>query len=681
MTKASITPSNVHALIVGIEKYDAGSPDYDLNGPASDAVNFLDWLLDRGVEPEKIHLFLSPLENNKRRLDAHIKAKGLSLKPAKSQEIRKAIDYELLQEGKKGDLLYIFWSGHGFITKTDSTIRRLFLEDTDNVSKRNLNLNSLLEALKTSTYGSGFSRQILLIDACANSYYRDLNKTLQGVASGEDFAANGDINKAEQFVLFASAEYEVTTNDSDAGIGTFSKVVLEELGEQPLLPEMIEIANRVQEKFESDQSLNPIYLWSRQFNGNEIENPYSDLPISPPRNIIINGDVIFKLFSDAPSPLSKYIKINQFKSLIAERTRNFVGREFIFKQINELIGDENFLSGYIVIRGEPGIGKTSIISQFIKQNGAVHHFNIASQNIRSTRLFIENICAQLILRYNLHYDSLPPNVAEDSGFLVQILSEASSSESCPILVLVDALDEADDKGLDLTANNRLLLPSSLPDNVFFIVTCREKDDFRLKVDNRRDIYLKDNDPLNEKDINEYIKGYLERSSNSSALLKSWGIKEEDFINIMRKKSEGNFMYLVYILEDIKQGKLTLENVDDISKLPTGLKDYYKWHWRNMRSKDTDRFEKYYEPVVCTLATAREPVTIEQLAEWTKVPTLRIKDVIKDWIEFLDVLQSDKNSLYRVYHSSFRDFLEEEVGLQKNDIKIANIALEKIIPIL
>jgi hypothetical protein len=104
----------------------------------------------------------------------------------------------------------------------------------------------------------------------------------------------------------------------------------------------------------------------------------------------ITGDVIFQLFAQAPV-LSRHIHVREFMSLVSERTRGFVGRVFIFKAIDDLLKDPEFRSGYIVISGEPGIGKTYLLAQMVMQTGCVHHFNIASQNIRSTRDFLDNI--------------------------------------------------------------------------------------------------------------------------------------------------------------------------------------------------------------------------------------------------------------------------------------------------
>ena len=156
---------------------------------------------------------------------------------------------------------------------------------------------------------------------------------------------------------------------------------------------------------------------------------------------------IFRLLANAPAPLSPHLQVLDFERLVDERTRNFVGRDFIFRAVDELLEDPELPSGYILIRGEPGIGKTALLSQLVKTRGSVHHFNIAPQNIRSTRVFLENMCAQLIVRYQLAHTMLPPE-ATSSAFLTRLLTEAAERAGIEaVVVLVDALDEAEDTGL------------------------------------------------------------------------------------------------------------------------------------------------------------------------------------------------------------------------------------------
>ena len=70
------------------------------------------------------------------------------------------------------------------------------------------------------------------------------------------------------------------------------------------------------------------------------------------------------------------------------------------------------------------------MAQLAKQSGYVHHFNIATQNIRSHRDFLHNICAQLIVRYGLDHAMLPQDAADNGAFLSTggVWTNASSRE-------------------------------------------------------------------------------------------------------------------------------------------------------------------------------------------------------------------------------------------------------------
>lgn len=378
--------------------------------------------------------------------------------------------------------------------------------------------------------------------------------------------------------------------------------------------------------------------------------------------------------------ISRYIRVRDFQNLVNERTREFVGREFVFKAIDNLLSDPSFYCGYIVITGEPGIGKTALLAQLVKQRGYVHHFNIASQNIRTARDFLNNVCAQLVVQYKLPYHTLPEGATRDSGFLSQLLVEvATKKETRPVVILVDALDEAESSSL-YPGINCLYLPQALPEGVFFVVTTREKADYRLFVDQRKDIYLRDDDPYNLEDVRRYVLNFVRAHRDQMvSRIEQWNVEENVFTTIITEKSQGNFMYLVYVLRDIRDGKLTAINVDDIRKLPQGLREYYQRHWRSMKAQDVEQFEKYYQPVVCILATVREPVSIGQVAEWTKLSPVHVKEVVSEWREFLNVNETEQGeSLYRVYHTSFQDFLKEEVGLVYYHDMIAQDAWEKLL---
>jgi hypothetical protein len=407
-----------------------------------------------------------------------------------------------------------------------------------------------------------------------------------------------------------------------------------------------------------------------------------DVEISGGKGVVV-GDyaTVFQSFGEDKRQISSFIRSAQFRSLVDERTRGFVGREFIFDGIQRVLADEEFSSGYLLVRGEPGIGKTAIAAMLALRGSYVHHFNIAPENIRSPRQFLENVCAQLILRYGLDHPTLPPQAGEDSGFLSELLVEAAGRArqqgELPVVIIVDALDEAVDTGLAPSAN-RLYLPRAVPPGVFFVITTREEADYRLDVDNQTEIWLRDDDPANEQDVARYVESFIQAHPEAMReQIQAWELEPAAFVTEITRLSEGNFMYLVYVLPEIAAGRMCRRTVGGIGGLPRGLTGYYKRHWRDMKDAEPDRFSALQRPVLCFLAISEEPVTIPQLMEWTHLDPGQVKSVIDEWREFLNEDCESQPSRYRIYHRSFSEFLDAQENLRWYHSRIVTTALSKI----
>ena len=349
MTVDLIQPENVYALVVGIEKYKAGS-EWDLNGPANDALKFANWLLERDVKPENIQLFLSPLDVNMEVLEK-AKAKGLSPFPADRNHIDSAIRSKLTSEGNCGDLLYVFWGGHGVVTKIDATTRRLFFADTDNINKWNLNFDSLVQALSTFAHSSGFKQQNFVIDACANTYYQGLYQTIGAESAASKFSTNGEQGKGEQFVLFAAAEYDVAINEAIEGTGRFSNAVLDELQQKPLLPDMKALAEQIKANFRERKQSEPVYKWLKVGDDEEEDNriKLKDVvvlqkrqPLSPGKQLKLQylqtkGDGLKQKVQKVQSQIDTVLPYDVLTKDALENRLNLLSEEI--DQVHQSIGD------------------------------------------------------------------------------------------------------------------------------------------------------------------------------------------------------------------------------------------------------------------------------------------------------------------------------------------------------
>ena len=133
-----------------------------------------------------------------------------------------------------------------------------------------------------------------MIDACANTYYQGLYQTIGAESAASKFSTNGEQGKAEQFVLFASAEYDVAINESTEGTGRFSKAVLDELQQKTLLPDMKAMVEQIKVNFRERKQSEPVYKWLK-VRGDEDEDdrlklkdvvvPQKRQPLSPAKQL------------------------------------------------------------------------------------------------------------------------------------------------------------------------------------------------------------------------------------------------------------------------------------------------------------------------------------------------------------------------------------------------------------
>jgi hypothetical protein len=158
-------------------------------------------------------------------------------------------------------------------------------------------------------------------------------------------------------------------------------------------------------------------------------------------------------------------------------------------------------------------------------------------------------------------------------------------------------------------------------------------------------------------VREYIAGHLPRAG-IQAWVKARSLEPGQFTEVLLDKSQGNFMYLYHVLPAIDAGEFQEFGLDD---LPRGLRDYYRRHWQTMQQRGRELFDQVYQPVVCILGAVREAVSEGQVAEWTGLEIQQVHQVISTWREFfIEERDESGERLYRLYHSSFRDYLHEEV---------------------
>lgn len=357
-------------------------------------------------------------------------------------------------------------------------------------------------------------------------------------------------------------------------------------------------------------------------------------------------------------------------ALIADKTRGFVGRGQVFDAIDRFI-DGN-VNGYFVLDGDPGAGKSAALAEYAKRHGHLAHFNQRAAGITSYRQFLDGIFQQLATRFVLSRTSIPPDAHNDGAFLIQMLHEASVNLPAGqrLVVVLDALDEGDPVGGD-AGTNVFFLPAALPDNVYFLLS-RRRADLPLSVAAPLAHFSLDGNTTSAKrDVATYIRANVQNYGLEAWLSRrSMGV--DDFVAALVERSEGNFMYLRYMLPDIGAG--LYDNLR-LEVLPKGLEGYYEDHWRRM-GMSAHPLPRTRIRIVYVLAEVKQPVSRRLIARFASdspsiVDELTVQEVLDEWRQFLHE-QGGESARFSLYHASFRDFLHRKDVVRAAGVTISDI---------
>ncbi|WNM30826.1 caspase family protein [Streptomyces sp. Li-HN-5-11] len=205
---ARTDPARVHALIVGIEAYDAGAA-WDLPGPARDAVRFHRLLRAAGVPEAQLRLHLAPLGPY---------VPDVPYESADHATLRRVLVRDL--PARQGDVLWVWWGGHGVLDRAGRL--RLFCADATTADKLAIDLDSAL-ARYAGDAVPAFAEQLWVVDAC---------ETFEEALGFQeplppDALPVGRHNLAhQQTVLRAAGRGRAAANDPVRGTGLFSDVLL-----------------------------------------------------------------------------------------------------------------------------------------------------------------------------------------------------------------------------------------------------------------------------------------------------------------------------------------------------------------------------------------------------------------------------------------------------------------------
>lgn len=170
-----------------------------------------------------------------------------------------------------------------------------------------------------------------------------------------------------------------------------------------------------------------------------------------------------------------------------------------------------------------------------------------------------------------------------------------------------------------------------------------------------------------------VKVYIDKRTSNSASIQNWinhqNLQRQQFVETVAEKSQNNFMYLRYVLNDIDSGKYSDVTLND---LPLELEGYYQKHWARMEMVVKDKeLRRRKLKVIYLLTKVRKPVSCDILADFAEEDALDVQEVLDYWEQFLR-RSGDSPPDYSIYHASFQRFLHRIEVVQKAGVSLRDI---------
>ena len=335
--------------------------------------------------------------------------------------------------------------------------------------------------------------------------------------------------------------------------------------------------------------------------------------------------------------------IYDFDYLCAFHTPNFVGREDILAAITAFI--EQSGSGYGLITGVAGIGKTALLAVLYRHNRQLPlaqqylwHFCAHSDERDNPQYFLRSLLAQGYRKFPQLRQPLTYVLSQLRWQLQQFLQGAS--EQLPpgekLVLVIDALDESlKAQGQGLTIPD--IIPSRLPPAVVTILSARKDLLPLLPMARLTPQPLAVIDKLRQSDI-------------ATLLIDKIGVEHcqvnaEIIERIWQNSDGGDPLYLRFLADALRSGAVALR---DIQMLPVGLCDFFQQLW--LQLSESDDFLAHR--ILGLLAIMPAPGHDALLAAILDHPEAKILQARLGLAKLLIGRQDQ----YYLFHQRFRDFV-------------------------
>jgi tetratricopeptide (TPR) repeat protein len=376
-------------------------------------------------------------------------------------------------------------------------------------------------------------------------------------------------------------------------------------------------------------------------------------------------------FASEIDVLRKVLRPSTFEGKFAQHLEGFVGREWVFSAYEQWLEHQPD-SRVFWLKAGPGFGKSALaVNLADRYRGAVigtWFCDSQSIELRDPIRAVMTIAFQLATRWDDYRTRLLPRLGlfEGSRQATQTLAKKNLDDlfthliSEPLagliwrehklVILMDALDEATDSdgknALTALIAGRFL---ELPSWISFVVTSRPDASVVGHLQRFKPFELAAEDSRNTDDLALYCR----KEIGGLKVLKSMSSEEkEKLCTRLVEKAEGMILYLRMVVEGLKEGTLT---VGDLDSMEGGLGGLYSRYHQTFSSRFRDGFEEMIQPLLRLVMAAPGPLPLDLAAEvlgWTKEKVRKVRSKIGSYLE-------GGQDGVRLFHKTLGEWLESE----------------------
>jgi len=373
------------------------------------------------------------------------------------------------------------------------------------------------------------------------------------------------------------------------------------------------------------------------------------------------------LLPPPPPPISQESYLDWVKPLNFDVERklhltHFTGREWVEDKLVEWINKQPNSKVFCLLGG-PGIGKSAIACHWCNTRPdiiAFHHCVHGHAEKTDPRRILLSLAAQIaahVPEYEMRLSKLGINDLKEivkgdastvfDNLFMKLLSSSFPNPDRTQLVVIDGLDEATHGQDNELARFIGKVWGGLPDWLRLVVTSRPEMDVIDYLGSLHPFILNACSRENLQDIRTFLRTEL-ASLNATDLE----------INQIVEKSEGMFLYAYLVLDEIRNQRLTLQQIADF---PEGLTGYYKGLFTR-KFPDPGVYHQEMHKLVSVIVAQKAPLPLNVLSCALNVSSYELQQrLIKLGVLFplREELQGNqKVTFVTLMHKSLHDWLTE-----------------------